>query len=416
MNAPVTIKGWCPSALRPMMSGDGLLVRVRVRDATLAPADALALADLSQRFGNGAIDLTRRANLQIRGVREAQWPALIDALRARDLIGVDEELGQAVNIVMSPLAGLDPTLTFDPRPIAWTIEQGLLADERFRGLPSKFGFAFDGGGALPLDDADADIRVGPVQGSPLASISLAGSSHVALIEACDAAQASLAFAGAFLDLRDRERRMHALVERMGAAPIFAKAGMDAVAVVTAPERETMRPLGLSHCADMPVLGVAAPFGAWNAGDLTAVATMASTVPDATLRVTPWRALLVVGLPQTLAMRGLDELAVRGLIVSPDDPRLAVAACVGAPSCAAASGVTRDLAERLASSIRPSSDIVLHVSGCAKGCAHPHPAAVTLVGRDERFDLVENDRPSGVPTIHSLALDDMAEEVRKRLPS
>lgn len=399
-----------------MMSGDGLLVRVRVRDVTLALADALALADLSQRFGNGAIDLTRRANLQIRGVLEAQWPALIDTLRARNLIGVDEELGQAVNIITSPLAGLDPAMAFDPRPIARQVERGLLADERFRSLPSKFGFAIDGGGVLPLDDTDADIRVGPVHGSPLASIGLVGSSNVALVEAHGAAQASLTLAGAFLALRDRERRMRALVERVGAAAIFAKAGLDAVALLTAPERDLIRPLGLWHCADMPVLGVAAPFGAWNAKDLAAVATMACAVPEATLRVTPRRALLVVGLPQKLAMRGLHELSARGLIVRSDDPRLAVAACVGAPSCGAASVVTRDLAERLASSVRPSSDIALHVSGCAKGCAHPHFAPVTLVGHDGRFDLVENDRPSGAATIRSLALDEIAEEVRKRLPS
>ena len=31
MSAPV-IQGWCPGALRPMMSGDGLVVRVRPRN------------------------------------------------------------------------------------------------------------------------------------------------------------------------------------------------------------------------------------------------------------------------------------------------------------------------------------------------------------------------------------------------
>ena len=35
---------------------------------------------------------------------------------------------------------------------------------------------------------------------------------------------------------------------------------------------------------------------------------------------------------------------------------------------------------------------VHVSGCAKGCAHPRPAAATFVGRDGRFDLVLNGRP------------------------
>ena len=224
MNALVTIKGWCPGALRPMMSGDGLLVRVRVRDATLAPADALALADLSRRYGNGAIDLTRRANLQIRGVSEAQWPALTDALHARGLIGAEEEAGQAVNIQTSPLAGLDPAMAFDPRPLAARIEDGLLADARFRALPSKFGFAIDGGGGLSLDETDADIRMDAVRGETRIAVGLAGSRRRVLVAADDAVAVALSLARAFLALRGRERRMRALVERIGADAIFAASG------------------------------------------------------------------------------------------------------------------------------------------------------------------------------------------------
>ena len=63
------IKGWCPGARRPMPSGDGLIARVRPHGGCL-PVTALEhLADAAARFGNGQIDLTRRANLQIRGIR-----------------------------------------------------------------------------------------------------------------------------------------------------------------------------------------------------------------------------------------------------------------------------------------------------------------------------------------------------------
>ena len=69
MSAPV-VQGWCPGAHRPMMSGDGLVVRVRPRLARLSAAQTLGLCDLALRFGNGTIDLTNRANLQLRGVAE----------------------------------------------------------------------------------------------------------------------------------------------------------------------------------------------------------------------------------------------------------------------------------------------------------------------------------------------------------
>ena len=66
MTAPATspsVKGWCPGAHRPMMSGDGLVVRVRPFRAELSSDQAHGLCDLAERFGNGTLDLTSRANL-----------------------------------------------------------------------------------------------------------------------------------------------------------------------------------------------------------------------------------------------------------------------------------------------------------------------------------------------------------------
>ncbi|MEO1579176.1 MAG: cobalamin biosynthesis protein CobG, partial [Pseudomonadota bacterium] len=79
MSAPM-VKGWCPGAHRPMMSGDGLLVRVRPHDGRVDAQTAHGLADLAERFGNGILDLTSRANLQIRGVREDHHAPLLSEL------------------------------------------------------------------------------------------------------------------------------------------------------------------------------------------------------------------------------------------------------------------------------------------------------------------------------------------------
>ena len=80
------IKGWCPSALRPMASGDGLVVRLRPRGGRLSSARASHIAELSSRYGNGLIDLTGRANLQIRGVVAESHEALIEALARLGLV------------------------------------------------------------------------------------------------------------------------------------------------------------------------------------------------------------------------------------------------------------------------------------------------------------------------------------------
>ena len=65
------IQGWCPGALRPMASGDGLVLRVRAPNGRLEPDQARRIAELARRHGNGLIDLTSRANLQLRGLDDA---------------------------------------------------------------------------------------------------------------------------------------------------------------------------------------------------------------------------------------------------------------------------------------------------------------------------------------------------------
>jgi precorrin-3B synthase len=95
-------------------------------------------------------------------------------------------------------------------------------------------------------------------------------------------------------------------------------------------------------------------------------------------MTPWRRLLVEG--------GTPGTA-------PDPATLNADACVGAPACPQATVKTRALAERLAPFVAGH----LHVSGCAKGCAHARPSEVVLTGRDGRFDLAfaacAGDRPA-----------------------
>jgi precorrin-3B synthase len=77
----------------------------------------------------------------------------------------------------------------------------------------------------------------------------------------------------------------------------------------------------------------------------------------------------------------------------------VVACTGAPSCPEAHAQTRRLAAALAPHI--GADQRLHVSGCAKGCAHPGPSWVTLVGTINGFDLVRQGTTRDPPALQGL---------------
>jgi precorrin-3B synthase len=83
--------------------------------------------------------------------------------------------------------------------------------------------------------------------------------------------------------------------------------------------------------------------------------------------------------------------------------LAIDVCTGAPGCPQALSPTRGLARTLAPHLPAGQR--LHISGCAKGCAHPGPAAITLTATGpDRFDLIRDGRADATPEATSLAPD------------
>ena len=138
-------------------------------------------------------------------------------------------------------------------------------------------------------------------------------------------------------------------------------------------------------------GAGVRFGSMDAATLAGLAEVATREGDGVIRLTTWRAVVLAGVAEPGA------LAALGLIVSRDDPALLVSACVGAPGCGSASVRTRELAGRLRGEV--------HVSGCSKGCAHPGRAALTLVGREGRFDVVRGGRAGDVPVQFGLTADE-----------
>ncbi|MFN4102326.1 MAG: precorrin-3B synthase, partial [Pararhodobacter sp.] len=136
------VKGWCPGALQPMESGDGWVVRIRPPGGRLDAAQAATIADAAETLGNGVIELTGRANLQLRGVTPASHGPLIRALRAVGLTDPDAATEQRRNLIVTPFADAATDA------LACAIEAALAASDL--ALPAKFGFALDNGPAPVL--------------------------------------------------------------------------------------------------------------------------------------------------------------------------------------------------------------------------------------------------------------------------
>jgi precorrin-3B synthase len=418
-----TLRGWCPGALRPMESGDGLIVRLKVTGGIVDVLLAERIAGWSSRWGNGLIDLSSRGNLQLRGLSFQHLPALHEALTEAGLLD-DSEAGEAArNVVSSPLAGLDPAAVLDARPIVKSLEQRLATDASLHILPGKFGFAVDDGGLLGLAAVPADVQfvARRTADGPIFAICLAGAKRDCLGPCRPDAVADVgtALARVFLSLQKPPiRRMRDLVAALGAETIAREAGL-ALSSVPQTDRAALPSafLRVHSLGTAGFLGLGLPFGRVAAGDFAILASSAATMGAHDLRLTPWRAILIpvpsVGRARMLSAK-LDR---RSFILDPEDPRRRIAACPGAPSCERSTTNVRDDAAHLAATFAgaPGSDSVIHISGCSKGCAHPRPAAVTLVGRDGRYDLVRNDVASGSPAERGLTLAQAMERMRGGAP-
>jgi precorrin-3B synthase len=358
------IKGWCPGALRPMQSGDGLVVRLRPPLGRLSPTQAKAIAEAAKTHGNGIIDLSARANLQLRGVSEASHPRLIDDLRAQGLIDPDIETETLRNLIVTPFHDAQTTA------LAGTLTVALA---RMPKLPGKFGFALDTGPRPVLSQASVDIRVERSQNGGLI---LRPEGHPLGQPLTDLAEDTIAMAEWFVGnggIADGRGRMAALIARGLVPPNCTIEPADAL--------PTPLP-GLSPDGAL----VALAFGQMRAETLHALAAL-----DRELRPTPWRMLLIVG--------ATELPAIPGLITDPSDPILRISACTGAPACPQALGDTRTLARHVAPHLAATQ--TLHISGCAKGCAHPAPAELTITATGQGYDLIRNGTASDTPSLKGL---------------
>lgn len=349
MSAPLA-RGACPSLAAPMRTGDGWLARLSFTDGLTGPQLA-ALADVAARLGNGLMEVTARGSLQLRGL--AEGAALADAVAPLGL-----PLAEGLSVLTSPLAGCDPSERADPRPLAARLR-------RFAApLPPKAAALVDGGGAFSLDRVPADVRLlGAASGWHLG---VGGTAATARWLGVLDAESAVACTLGILSRMSRENRRGRDLDgiRPGSAP---------------PRRPATDAVARFPLRDGVARGVGFAFGLAASDAVTALAAAAG---EARLCPAPHRTLVAVGLAPDREAGFVAAAARLGFVSAADDPRLAIAACPGAPACGSGRLPTRAIGQRIAAE-RPdfARGVRLHLSGCPKRCAQPTDPAVTLVAEE-----------------------------------
>ncbi len=394
-------RGACPTLSMPMLTGDGLLARVALTEG-ISPRQLAEISRLALRHGNGMMDISARGNLQVRGLTERTAP-LLDA----DIRSLNLPLRNGLAVEVPPFAGWDETEIADPRPLADAIRE---RTRDLTGLAAKMSVVADGGGRINLSALLADIRLVAVATEKGArwKILLGGTEKsgrvFAILDEIEAREATL----------DLLRTLAAAGPRARGCDLAHDLPPNDFALSSSASPFGVFPV----CENLHAAGIGPAYGQARAQDIVTLCLEAGRLGIQTVKPALDHSLICFGSEQ-----GCERLASfaadHGFITSAADPRGSIAACPGSPACASAMIATSDLATQAVSSCGDMLDgsFKLHITGCSKGCAHPHVSALTLCGTASGISMIADGRATDLPfasvapTESNISLQRLADLVR-----
>ncbi|GAC70269.1 precorrin-3B synthase [Gordonia soli NBRC 108243] len=359
-------------------AADGAMARIRLPGGLLRPDQLLLLSAAADTHADGHLELTARANLQIRGIRDVE--AVADAVVAAGL-APSETHEKARNIEVSPLTGRIGGVT-DVRPLADDLDRALRADDSLAELSGRFLFGLDDGrGDILAQRPDACAVAFSTDDGAVGALIAVDGAIIGEVDHLDAVPAAL------LDVA-RETTGNGEIWRVrdlgdvDRAELLGRIG------------DRLQPASTTELTPLPD---PSPLVGWFEQDegqilLGAVVELAR-IParlaeflaaiDTPIIITPHREILICDLAEGVADTVVRVLAPMGLILDANSPWAAVSCCVGAPGCGnALAPVRADLVERVA-----DDDPVTereHWVGCSRGCGAPQGAHLRVEATDEGY--------------------------------
>jgi precorrin-3B synthase len=361
----------CPGALQTHAAADGALARIRVPGGALSAAQLVVLATAARDLGDGALELTSRGNLQLRGLRPGAEGELGDRLAAAGLLpsATHERIR---NVLASTLSGRTSGGRVDVRPWVAALDAGVCADPTLAELPGRYLATLDDGrgdvaglgGDVGLFALDADT----------VALTLAGTDSGLRAATTQAVALALAATRAFLDERAHQGgtawRLAELVD--GPARVAARLDGDRTPPIDVPAAPLTGPAGpITQQDGRTALVAVVPLGRLTAAQAE---LLAATAAD--LQVTPWRSVALPDLPDDGAAR---ELTAAGLVLDPGSRWLRVTACAGLPGCAKSrADVRADAATAVRADALPAEGTRQHWAGCERRCGRPRGDVVDVI--------------------------------------
>lgn len=393
---------------------DSYMCRLRIPGGELTAFQLDGLANLVDRLAAGHVDVTTRANLQIREISAANSVDLLIGLRDIGILTMGSGADNIRNITASPLSGFDATELCETLPIAKQLHNHILHRRVMYGLPRKFNIAFDGGGQISALAETNDVSFHAVRIRENASAAagiyyllglggITGHGDFArptgvivkeheIIPLCESIVRVFVSAG---DRSDRKKaRLKYVLDAWGFERFLTEVEKDLGTALRRVDSEYIDlPQNASRWAhvdihpqkqdDLNYVGLVLPVGRITSEQLRQIARIASRYGSSRIRLTVWQNLLIPDIPTKHLAAVQQEIDAMGLDWRTDSVRAGLVACTGNAGCKFANSNTKkhalEIAEYVQGRLQLDTPINIHLTGCHNSCAQHAIGDIGLLG-------------------------------------
>lgn len=393
---------------------DAFMARLRIPGGQLKSFQLRELAAIAKELTSGYVQITTRANFQMRLIKPKDTPEFLHRVQSVGLHTRGAGADNIRNLTSNPTAGVDPVELIDCTPFVKELGQFILSHREFYNLPRKFNVAFDGGGLIGSVEDTNDIGVKAVKhGDQVAfRISLGGATgHKAFAKDCGVLVAPEEIVKVVIALirvfiangnrgdRKRARLKHLLekwsfdqylaeTEKLLGKPIARVPLADGVLAYPA-EKLTHSHIGV-YAQKQPGLyyiGVAFPVGQITPKQMIRLAELSDLYGSGDLRLTVWQNLIIPNIPEAYLETVKKSLRHMGLDWQQSAITGGVIACTGNRYCKYSSTDTKGhalaLSKHLDKKFQLETPVNIHVTGCPHSCAQHYIGDIGLIGVKSR---------------------------------
>ena len=405
----------CPGLFRMPLANDGGICRIKLPLGRLTGEQIEGIAEAARTFSTGYVELTTRANLQIRAVEKNNEQKLINKLLKLGLGPLNPEGDDIRNVMVAPTAGIDVNMSCDTTLLGNKLLEMLQLNKEFVSLSPKFSFLISGGETTRVLDHVADIWLSAVPGGLTYNFGFASSALDIQVKGNNAigsipAQQALEFIGHCLDAFIVISKSDPTITRMKhlhshqrfdefLADLKKRFNYEISKPLLSPEMLDIQPplagifaqkqKGLFYVGARPELGRLSSKVLYNIAKL--IKTRAINTP---IRLTHHQGVIVPDCTKEEAQLIRNRLYEFGLATDKNAPALYVFCCAGAPLChSALSNVQRD-GKYLIDHFSSPPKALIHLTGCQKSCVATVPFPFTVLAvKDGVYNLYRK-HPTG----------------------